>query len=585
MDIAYELRDISLSSPTHRNTVENFLAAAGLTLDPAIGSMVVICDDDDNIKGCGALHRNTIKCLALSDDLRGEGIAAALISELVRRAFTAGFTNVRVFTKPIYAQLFRSLGFCIVGETDMAILLESDPSELTRYKDHLRSLHCDGVIVANANPCTNGHLYLIRQAAARCQRLAVIPVADHDSNMFSYADRVAMLHEATRDIDNVVIAQGSDYAISAATFPSYFIKEYSDVARTQAELDLDIFCRHIAPALGASVRFVGTEPDDRLTASYNETMKRTLPSHGINVVEVSRIKDGIMPISASRVRHHISEGELLSALPLIPKSGIPWLLSRLAIRALRMELALTPKPGLVDMDDPGSHKDMDFALMSVGISSLQDHFTHMASVAFIGDVSATALRRAGLDAEKAMLAATGGVNTHKGAIFALGLAVAAAANILGGHSTLPFGERIAEIAAGFDYPQDTHGAHVRNTDGSKGALAMARSGYPDLFSRWLPMLDADDSDGLALHRLLLHIISTLDDTNAIFRVGRVAADLARRRAAEVSENLSIAALSRLNKEYKDANISHGGAADMLSLTIFIRSVLPAIRQINNKDNI
>ena len=125
------------------------------------------------------------------------------------------------------------------------------------------------------------------------------------------------------------------------------------MAEAQAELDLDVFARHLAPALGAVKRFVGTEPADALTAAYNRTMKRLLPGRGIEVVEMERGKE-------PRVRTLLKEGNLRDALPLVPSADLPYMLAYLAYRALVMELELAPKPGLVDPFDSGSHKDMDF---------------------------------------------------------------------------------------------------------------------------------------------------------------------------------------------------------------------------------
>ena len=85
-------------------------------------------------------------------------------------------------------------------------------------------------------------------------------------------------------INNVVVCDGSEYSISATTFPTYFLKSLSDASDTQMTLDIDLYRRHIAPALDATVRFVGTEPDDPLTRRYNELMKSMLP----DVREVAR---------------------------------------------------------------------------------------------------------------------------------------------------------------------------------------------------------------------------------------------------------------------------------------------------------
>lgn len=577
MDSRFELRDISLSAERQRSAVETFLASAGLCIDAGLERMLGVFTGEDELKGCAGLDGNVIKCMALSPDLRGEGIAGSLVSELLTRAFAAGFTNVRIFTKPEYLPLFRDLGFVLCGCARNAVMLESDTSDLKRYKSYLSTLGCDGVIVANANPCTLGHLYLIEQAASQVSRLAVIPVAEHKSNMFSYAERVEMLCAATAHLPNVIVARGSDYAVSAATFPSYFIKKASDVAEAQAELDLDVFARHLAPALGAVKRFVGTEPADALTAAYNRTMKRLLPGRGIEVVEIERRKESGEAVSATRVRTLLKDGNLRDALPLVPSADLPYMLAYLAYRALVMELELAPKPGLVDPFDSGSHKDMDFELMMKGIESIRPYFKEISLLAMTEDeLTPASLRETGLKGEDLMFKATGGINTHKGAIFAMGLTVAAVTRILTGKTTYALSAEIASLASGLHYADGTHGDSVRRLQGLPGAMDYARSGYERLFASWLPFYESDeDSDSHRL-RLLLKIISEIDDSNAVYRSGTEMAESAKSFALDIFEHFSIEKLHTLNEDFKRCNLSHGGAADMLSLTFFIGSVLSAL---------
>ena len=231
----------------------------------------------------------------------------------------------------------------------------------------------------NANPFTLGHQYLLEQAASRVDRLFIIPVRE-DRQCFPYAERLAMIKAGAPS--GLTVLEGSDYQISAATFPTYFLKDLSDAAETQMRLDLDLFSKHIAPALGASVRFVGAEPSDALTARYNEIMKEVLPE----VVEIPRLETG-HPISASSVRKFLEQGSFTCASALCPKSTRPYLLGYLADRALRMELDTPLKPGLVGPDSCGAHKDMDYGVMLRGIEALPQDGTgpESAGTARTGD--------------------------------------------------------------------------------------------------------------------------------------------------------------------------------------------------------
>lgn len=588
----FEIRALPLDSRWFRQRASAFLAGVGLELDPSLDYLAGVYDSDDRLVGCGGLQGHTIKCLALSEELRGQNVASTLVSHLYSLARSTGAPYVTVFTKPSNREMFRSLGFHLIGEAPEAVMMQSSRKGLDDYVAHLRSLprgERNGVIVMNANPLTRGHLYLIEKAASECDCLTVIPVADNPATLFPYGTRRAILLKACSAFPNVTVAEGSEYAVSASTFPSYFIKRKSDVSLTHVTLDLDIFARHLAPALDASVRFVGSEPIDELTAFYNERMHVQLPPLGVEVKEIERLGCCGEAVSASRVRELIDDGELHEAFSLIAPASFPYVLAGGAARALRAELDLTPKPGLVDLKDEGSHKDMDHALMARSIKVLEPWFAWMATVAARTcnpeerDERVADLCESGRDAEAEMLEATGGVNTHRGAIFSLGLMLAAVAVAMECEDILSpdvLSREVAAMASLIPEPAGTHGSEVRRKSGaSGGALELARSGYAPLFTEWLPALRKSrrkgDSEDVARLKTLLFIISTLNDSNALYRVGEELAALSQKEAGELLENFSLEGAERLNETFRSRNVSHGGAADMLALTLFVDSLLPA----------
>lgn len=437
----------------------------------------------------------------------------------------------------------------------------------------------------NATPFTLGHEYLIREAARQVEHLFVIPVKE-DKSLFSYAERKAMMEnfitqQPSAITQKITICDGSDYAISAATFPTYFLKKLDDAAETQMRLDLDIFKRHIAPALGATIRFVGSEPDDALTRRYNELMREMLPE----VREIERRKENDEVVSASKVRKALAQGRFCEAASLVPPTTIPYLLAQLAVNALQEELDTTPKPGLIDRDDTGAHADMDHALMCRSIAALRPYFVKLAVVGFQKDLPTVEnLRKIGLEAEKAMFEATKGVNTHKGALFALGLALVATANDI---YNLPSNisenqlkispknlqKTIEKLAAQFPDTEGTHGSEVVGQYRVKGALAMAREGYAALFSDWLPYYRGTRNEERKL-KTLLRIMATLDDTNVYHRKGDEAVRQMKADAESLLGDFSEEKLRELNRRYNAQGISPGGCADMLALTIFINSIAP-----------
>ena len=493
-----------------------------------------------------------------------------------------------------------------------------------------------GCIVMNCNPFTLGHRYLIEQAAKQVERLYVMVVKE-DCSLFAYTERKAMVEQGVADIENVSVIDGSDYAISRATFPTYFLKRLDDAADTQMLLDLDLFRRHIAPALGATVRFVGTEPTDQLTRRYNQLMHEALK----DVREINRLEKDGNAVSASRVRKAMEEGDMNTIRQLVPPTTLPYIIAHLATQALQAELDTTPKPGLVDKDNNGAHRDMDYALMQLSINTLHPYFVRLAFLGFADTLpSHTVIRDAGIEAEKAMLEATNGVNTHKGALFSMGLAVVAAAyeekkaaankEVRGKEEREKEREKeeredsqvslenlapleslasplsslqltIKALAASFPDTSGTHGSKAKQlsngTTTIKGALDNAREGYEKLFAEWLPFYNErrKSHDAHALHKTLLRIMCDLDDTNVIYRTNVATAEEVKQEArallasfeeAYAAENkekcasaieekcasAELLALKDMDRRYTERNISPGGAADMLSLTVFIGSI-------------
>ena len=624
-----------MRSPFFRSKVEGFLQANGLRME-TLDVYYTLQNTDGAILAGAGLAGDVIKCVAVAPEARSEGLVAPLVSHILSQH---GPGNLKVFTKPENEAVFGSLGFHAIARAPLAILMENGRG-LEAYcaclKDTLLSSRPTegsgeisssvGVVVMNANPFTLGHRYLLEQAAARVDRLVVIPV--RTSYAFPYTERLAMIKAGAPS--GVTVVEGSDYQISAATFPTYFLKDLSEAAETQMRLDLDLFARHIAPALGATVRFVGSEPQDPLTARYNALMQELLP---LKVVEIPRLKaepvseenyflqgfaknqfssDPVKPInashtaviSASAVRTALEQGSYARAAALCPESTRPYLMAALAERALRRELDTPLKPGLVGPDSSGAHTDMDYALMQKAIAALRPYWSRMAKASV-----PPLLQMIGIEAEKAMKKATGGVNTHRGAIFALGLAL----NARGMEVTVTeevMQNRLCKIAGVISRnglidsalhltAKDATASHLSHGEeavkqyGVQGARSLALEGYKDLWAHWLPYYRSlrGQASSCPEQQTLLRIMSTLDDTCVIHRVGYERAQEVKREAAamlvalenyfsqgfaknQFSKAIPTATemLQDLCVRYAAEGISPGGAADMLALTILIDSL-------------
>lgn len=267
------------------------------------------------------------------------------------------------------------------------------------------------------------------------------------------------------------------------------------------------------------------------------------------------------------------------------EAGLPRTAEDVAARAhsaLLGELYTWPKPGLVSPIDSGSHRDMDCATFEASADSLRGYFRAIA-MAGARDEGMRELRVLGMAAERAMMAATGGVNTHRGAIFGLGLLCAAAGYRAATGAPGTLGQVVArrwgrDILGG-PRPVGSHGMSVQLRYGAGGARAEAAGGFPSLYRIALPALRRargwrpDDAQAPAVQALFA-LVARVQDTNLLHRGGpdgmRWARDSARgflarggvRRAAWLQDAVGI------HRRFVARGLSPGGCADLLAMALF-----------------
>ena len=256
-------------------------------------------------------------------------------------------------------------------------------------------------------------------------------------------------------------------------------------------------------------------------------------------------------------------------------------LADLAVDALIDEADLSPKPALVDRRGNGAHTDLHLGLMHASALALWPAFKEMAEAALeIGEVGLPlreAIGRIGREGEQAMLVTTNGVNTHRGAIWALGLLVTAAA--LQPKSIALCAARLALLDDRYAPTPLSHGAQVAQRYGARGAREEAQLGFPSVLQRGLPQLHKSRANGHGEQNArldaLLAIMTELADTCVLYRAGEPGLQAMQAGAQAVLDAGGSASLSgrrrlhELDQQLIALNASPGGAADLLAATLLL----------------
>jgi len=257
--------------------------------------------------------------------------------------------------------------------------------------------------------------------------------------------------------------------------------------------------------------------------------------------------------------------------------------------ALCQEVSATPKPGLVDGNNRGAHKDMDIRHFFVSANALRPYFAKCAEIGFLtrdNDPQETfrRLRPLGKNAEEDMLRATHGVNTHKGAIFSMGILCAAAGRLspdkwlserlLAECAAMADGVVNSDFAGITAENAKTAGERLYATFGITGVRGQAEKGFPAVRDVGLPILKTGLAKGLPLNDAacvaLLHILSATDDTNLIHRSNLETQLAVRQQVKALLEKDPFPqkeVMEALDQAFIEKNLSPGGSADLLALTL------------------
>ena len=317
-----EIRTGNPFNGREKERLVSFLKEQDLEYDENITYSMVL-EEDGEIIGTASSHNNVIKCVAISKEHQGENLLSTMFSHLVTHMFKQGIYHYFGFTKPKNKRLFEGVGLYPVAETNHVLLLEETKMAEENGMENKESDEI-GAIVANCNPFTKGHRYLVEYAASRCKYLHLFILSEEQEFISSDA-RFHMVSEGVKDLKNVILHRTSDYLISPVVFPTYFMKEKDQAFTMNCMLDIEIFRRHIAKNLGITKRFVGSEPNCQVTNEYNRCLKEYLPQSGIEVEEIKRLEIADMPVSASNVRCAYQEGRMEDIKRWVPETTYQYL--------------------------------------------------------------------------------------------------------------------------------------------------------------------------------------------------------------------------------------------------------------------
>ncbi|MBF9015327.1 MULTISPECIES: [citrate (pro-3S)-lyase] ligase [unclassified Oceanispirochaeta] len=323
---SYELRTLNLKYTSEREALIEFLNYHDLILDKDIDYAICL-EDNGKIIATGCSSGKILKCIAVSEDYQGQALTNRVMSYLRLRAYHEGINSLFLYTKPENESIFSELGFFLLAAAPDAILMENSKNGCSEYLSEMEKPENGAeaaAIVMNCNPFTLGHRFLIEKACSENETVHLF-VLKEDLSVFPFKDRIEMVKQGTEDLQNLYIHEGRDYIISRATFPSYFLKEEKILNESHALLDLDLFSKRIAPELNITKRYVGEEPFCPVTSLYNKMMKKTLPSQGIKVFEIPRIKTAGRTISATEIRKALGEGELNTIKEMVPMTTFKYL--------------------------------------------------------------------------------------------------------------------------------------------------------------------------------------------------------------------------------------------------------------------
>lgn len=300
--------------------ITNFVEAEILKLDTTLG----IYDENQELVAVGSAANDVLKYIGVCNKNVEKGSRFnKIVSALMNERAQNGIFHLFVFTKPEYILSFEHVGFNLLAQVKQGGILETGDDSIQEYLDRIPQVADQNIkkvagIVMNANPFTQGHRYLVEQAAKE-NDLVYVFVVKNDVSLFSAQERIQLVRKGTADLKNVQVVFGDDYMVSYATFPAYFLPTAADIIDYQTKLDAQIFKTWIAPKLNIKRRYLGDEPFSKTTQRYNQALKKELPPT-VEVKIISRKTNHGKIITATQVRKWIAENRIENVHQFVPRT-------------------------------------------------------------------------------------------------------------------------------------------------------------------------------------------------------------------------------------------------------------------------
>jgi len=311
---------------TEKNKVIDFLNSMDMFWDEDIVDTYYI-EMNSEVIATGSRSDKVIKCLAVKKEWQSHNLISLIIDAITDSFFKDGIYHYFVVTHLENEDIFKSLGFREIIKNDLIIFMEKGISSVTNtlialkeslereLKTNLEKLNI-GAIVLNANPVTNGHIKLV-EYASKYHDLLLLFLVEEEKSWLTYIERTSLLFISTQHLGNVKILPSTEYLVSSATFPNYFLKDNVSRYEYMEMVDPLIFKKYFMPIFNIKKRYIGTEIKPYMV-SYNNALVKALDG---KIEVIKRYEDNGVIISSSHVRELIYSDGVDAVLKYIPKQA------------------------------------------------------------------------------------------------------------------------------------------------------------------------------------------------------------------------------------------------------------------------